>query len=108
MRVWRSNPVLFTFTMGATLGFLTAVVLMSTVGALKVPMNPLLLMLWPTSIVGLTDLGGPHGFTRFLIFMGLVTNALLYGFVFAIPVGLVITIRRSFGTAENPTSIGKM
>lgn len=106
MRMGRSHPVLFSFAMGATLGFLIAVVLMSTVGTLKVLMNPLLLMLWPASIVGLTDIGGPHGFTRFLILMDLVTNTVLYGFVFAIPVGLVITIRRSFGTAEKPTSIG--
>ena len=106
--MWRSHPVLFAFAMGATLGLLTAVVLMSTVGTLKIPMNPLLLMLWPTSIVGLTDLGGPHAFTMFLIFMGVVTNAFLYGFVIAIPVGLVITIRRSFGKAEKPTSIRRI
>jgi hypothetical protein len=100
--------VLFTFTIGAVFGFSNATILMVTEGILKVLMNPLLVILWPTSIFGMQDLGGPPAFTRFLVFISLVGNAILYGSVFATPVGFVVAIRRSFGTPEKPTSIGRM
>jgi hypothetical protein len=108
MRLWRSHPVLFAFAIASTLGFLNAAVLMSTVGIFKVLMSPTLLTLWPTSILALEDLGGPPSIVRFNLFIGLVSNAALYGVVFASTVGLVIAIRRSFGASDKPTSIGRM
>jgi hypothetical protein len=108
VRMWRSHPVLFAFAIGAALGFSNAAILMFTEGILKVLMNPLLVILWPTSIFGMEDLGGPPAFTRFLIFISLVGNSVLYGFLFATPIGFMVAVRRSFGTPEKPTSIGRM
>ncbi len=108
MRMWRSHPVLFAFIIGAFLGILNATILASTLGVSNVLMHPRLVMLWPTSVVAMTDLGGPPAFVRLLIAIALVTNAALYGVAFAIPVGIVVAIRRSFGTQEKPPSIERM
>jgi hypothetical protein len=108
MRTWRSHPVLFLFAAGAALGFLNAAALMFTVGILRVSMNPLLLKLWPTSIMGMEDLGGPPSFAIFEVLLAVVSNAALYGAVFATTAGLVIAIRGSFGTPDKPISISRM
>lgn len=108
MGVPRSHPVLFSSAIGAAFGFLSAVILTFTVGIVDILGSPFLLMLWPTSILGLEDLGGPLGFIRFLTVVSVVTNALLFGFVFAIPVWFVLAVRRSLGTGEKPTSIGRV
>jgi hypothetical protein len=99
--------VLFAFTIGTFFGLFNATVLAFTLGIFNVLMHPGLVMLWPTSVVAMTDLGGPPGFFTLLIIVGLVSNAILYGFVFAIPVGLVVAFRRSFGEPEKPPSIGR-
>jgi hypothetical protein len=108
MRLWRSHPVLFTFAIASTVGLLNAAVLMFTVGIFKVLVSPPLLAVWPTSILALEDLGGPPSIARFNLVIGLVSNAALYGVVFAAAVGLVIAIRRSFGAPDKPTSVGRM
>ncbi len=105
--MWRSHPVLFTFAIGAALGFFCAVYLMFAVGMDGVLLtHPRLVMLWPTIIVAMADLGGPSA--GFSLFISFVSNAILYGFVSATPVGLVVAIRRSLGPPEKPTSIGRM
>jgi len=104
LRIWRSNSVLFTFSVGATLGFAVAASLMFTIGPIGVITSQYLLMLWPTSILGIGDLDGSRTFVIFVRFAQLVGNAVLYGVVFAVPVGSVIAIRRSFGKPERPTS----
>jgi hypothetical protein len=106
LRMWRSHPVLCTFTVGATLGFAAAASLMFTIGPIGVLTSHYLLMLWPTSILGIGDLDGSRTFVIFVMFAQLIGNAVLYGVIFAAPVGSVIAIRRSFGKPERPTSIG--
>jgi hypothetical protein len=108
MRIWRSHPVLFAFTVGALIGLFNATILASAEGTFSVLMHPGLVMLWPTSVIAMTDLGAPPAFVRLLIVVALVSNALLYGFVFAVPVVLVGAFRRSFGTPEKPPSIGRV
>jgi hypothetical protein len=105
MRMWRSHPVLFTFGVGAIIGISVAAALMFTVGHFSVLTNRFLLVLWPTSILG-AFAHGPRTFTLFVVVVELVSNALLYGFVFAIPVGFSVAARRSFGEPEKPPSIG--
>jgi hypothetical protein len=100
--------VFFAAATGAAFGLLSAVILAFTVGILDVPGSPFLLTLWPTSTIGLTDLGAPPEITRFLIPESMVANALLFGFVFAIPLRSVLAVRRSLGTGEKPTSIGRI
>lgn len=109
MRMWRSHPVLSAFAIGATVGFSVAAILMllmSIEGPIKIVTNPHLFMLWPTSIVLGADLGGVPAFVTASV--GLMTNAIFYGFAFAAPVGLVVAFRRSFGAPEKPPSIGSM
>jgi hypothetical protein len=106
LRLLRSHPVLFTFALGAAIGLGTAFTLTISIGDDGALMNHHLLMLWPTSILTLGDLGGPRTFVLLELFAAIVGNAVLYGFIFAAPVGLMIAIRRSFGKPERPPSIG--
>ena len=106
LRIWRLHPVLFQFAVGATLGLCTAVALIFRVGHIGTITNQYLLMLWPTSILGVGFLDGQPTFVVFVRLVELVGNAVLYGVVFATPIAVVITIRRSFGKPERPTSIG--
>jgi hypothetical protein len=106
--MWRSHPVLFTFALGAAIGLSTAFTLMFSVDDYGALMNHHLLMLWPTSILELGDLGGPRTIVLLELIAAIVGNAILYGFIFAAPVGLVAAIRRSFGKPEGPTSIGRI
>ena len=108
LRTWRSRPLLLTFAVGAALGLFIAILLIIADGTFKVLMDPFLVILWPTSIIVMTDLGGPPEFTKFLIFISLISNALLYGSVFAALVGSAIAVRRSFGSPEKPPSIKKV
>ena len=58
MRMWRSHPALFAFTLGAFLGLYNTVILAFTQGIFNVSMHPRLVMLWPTSVIATIDLGG--------------------------------------------------
>jgi len=105
--MWRTHPVLFAFTVGAFLGLLMATILASIAGISSVVMHPVLIALWPTSVIAMTDLGGPPAFVKLLIVIALFSNAILYGLVFAIPLLLLIAFRHSFGEPEKPPSIGR-
>lgn len=105
--MWQSSPVLFTFVVGAVIGFATAAALMLTVGHVGVVTSHFLWVLWPSSILGAFSMDGRPNFTFAVIIVELVSNALLYAFVFATPVGLVIAVRRSFGKPEKPPSISQ-
>ncbi|MBS1806147.1 MAG: hypothetical protein JST28_22620 [Acidobacteria bacterium] len=107
MRMCRTHLVLFAFTGGAFLGLSIATILASIAGILSVVMHPVLIALWPTSVIAMTDLGGPPAMVKLLIVVALFSNAILYGFVFAIPLVLLIVFRRSFGAPEKPPSIGR-
>lgn len=104
--MWRAHPILLTFALGAAIGLGAAFALMFSIGNCVTLMNDHLLILWPTSILELGDLGGPRTIVLFELLAAIVGNAVVYGFVFAALVGLVISIRRSFGKAERPPSIG--
>jgi hypothetical protein len=108
LRMWRSHPVLSTFALGAAIGLGTAFTLMFSVGDYGALMNHHLLVLWPTSFLEGGDLGGPRTTLILWLIAAIVSNAILYGFTFAAPVGLATAIRRSFGKPDGPKSIGRI
>ena len=108
MRMWQSSPVLCTFGLGAIVGFATAAALMVTVGHGGVVTNNFLWVLWPSAILGAFGFDRDRTFAIIVVVTELVSNALLYAFVSATPVGLVVAVRRSFGKSEKPPSIGKL
>ena len=106
MRMWQSRPVLFTFVLGAIIGFVTAAALMLTVGHLGVVTNWLLWVLWPSAFLGAWGFDHDRPFALFVIVVELGSNALLYALVFGVPAAFVVAVRRSFGKPEEPPSIG--
>ena len=107
MGKWRSNPVLFTAAIGATIGLSNAVILMVTAPHEMLP-TAYLFALWPTSILGFGFNGGNLMYSVFLGVVEVGGNALLYACALSAPVGLVVALRRSFGKPEKPTSIGRI
>jgi hypothetical protein len=108
MRPWNSRPILFTFGLGAAVGTVVVVILMSTVGHVGVVTNRFLLALWPTAILGaFSALDAPRDFwfDVFVWIAEVVSNALLYAVVFSLPVGLAGAVRRSFGKPDEPPSV---
>lgn len=107
MGMWRLHPVLLAFLVGAVLGLLVAIAL-AVLGP-DVGMNDdLLVLLWPASVLGFGS-DNASGITALLVAIVVFGgNAIVYGFVFAAPVGLIVAVRRSFGKPEKPTSIGKL
>jgi hypothetical protein len=106
VRMWQSRPVLFTFVVGAIIGFVTAAALMLTIGHVSVVTNKFLWVLWPSAFLGAWGFDNDRAFALVVIIIELVSNALLYALVFGVPAGIVVAVRRSFGKPEEPPSIG--
>jgi hypothetical protein len=104
MQVRRNHPILFTASIGASIGLINAIAILLTDPMLPLSQR-LLLWLFPTSILGFGFNDGSFSFSIFLAIVEIGGNALLYACTFAAPVALVVAVRRGFGTPEGPTSI---
>jgi hypothetical protein len=105
--MWQSSPVICAFGLSGIVGFATAAALMVTVGHIGVVTNNFLLVLWPSAILGAFGFDGDRTFAILVVIIELASNALFYALVFGTPVGLLVSVRRSFGKPEEPPSIGK-
>lgn len=106
MRWCRANPVLASTVLGASIGLANAIILALAPGPLSVMTNHVLFLLWPTSIVAFEFFDADSiPFAAFLLIAEFGGNAVIYAFVFAAPVCLVVAISRSFGTPATPASI---
>lgn len=110
MQVWKEHPVRSAFVLGSGLGLIFAIFVTTVCamqGARSWISTTMIATLWPTSIFGFGF--GNSGTSPFAkLAMAVVEfggNALLYGFVFAAPVGMVVTARKAFGKPEQLPSI---
>jgi FtsH-binding integral membrane protein len=104
----REHPICFSAIIGGMIGLLVALVLELS-GPYSSPSTvTLILILWPTSIVGIAWLE-PTGFNATTISMVLVMyggNAFIYAVVASILTGLVLEIRGLFNKKDRrPQSI---
>jgi hypothetical protein len=96
MRLGRSHPILTAAVIGAAVGF-AYVVAIEVGGAYLHNPHASVLMLWPTSI-GRSGVSETTLFeTALVLFIEFAANVLVYAALFAVPVALVVAIRRAFG-----------
>jgi hypothetical protein len=100
MRMWRSHPVRFAALIGALAGFANAI-LIEFGGALNKNSTATLLFLLPNVRVvsGITEARATQ--TALLLFIEFGVNILVYAFLFAAPVALIVAIRRAFASRKD-------
>ncbi len=109
MKIWRSHPILLAALIGALIGVISPIsILMSREWHLAVLRHHLLLVLWPTSILGFGFNEPNPLLSVFMLTVELISNAMLCACVAAAPVALAFAIRRSFIRPEKPTSLGRI
>lgn len=96
MRMWRSHPILFAALLGAIVGFLYAAAI-EVSGQYHKSASGAFALLWR----GTTPGGGANPAsvmqTVFVLCVEVVGNVVGYALLFALPVALVVGIRRAVG-----------
>jgi hypothetical protein len=92
---WRPHPVLLAALIGAIIGFANALVVEAG-GAIHKSHSAVVLMLWPTDTFApeLSQNGILR--TALILFIEFAGDMLGYALLFAIPVALIVAIRRAF------------
>jgi uncharacterized protein (DUF2342 family) len=100
------HPVMFAASIGGCFGLIAAIVIAFFIPFLPIH-NTLLLVLWPTCILGISDLGNSDiGFKLFIAVLEFGGNALIYAFVASLPVWLYLRIKEFINPENrNPISI---
>ena len=86
--------------MGALVGLANAIVI-EVGGVLNKNSSAVVLMLWPASKFGSGVNESTAMQTALFLFVEVAANVLVYGVMFAVPVGLVVVIRRTFASRKS-------
>ena len=100
MRMWRSHPVRFAALIGALVGLANAI-LIEVGGVLNKNSSAVVLMLWPASKFGSGVNESTAMQTALFLFVEVAANVLVYALIFAVPVGLIVLIRRVFASRKS-------
>lgn len=103
MLSWRSHPILFAAVAGAVIGAVNSIVV-ELGGVLRQNNKAVLLLLWPSAQIGPGADPSTVVQTGFLLLFEFGANVLIYAALLALPVALVVGVRRAFRGRRRPES----